>query len=157
MGAKVHYEDNLFFLHSILRTIESGLKLDVDPEYFKDKILEDLFFIDAALLRTFSSLKDNAYLINRAGYLRSLRRTVRAFIDFLNLLRSGNIGPRDMFRSYQSRMQHTIDTHQRMLEEVDRMLDELDPDDEATDVVSPEEYGYLLSPADDEDGDTQAP
>ena len=59
MSVKVHYEDNLFFLHSILRTLESGLRLDIDPEYFKDKILEDIFFIDASLMRTFSALKEN--------------------------------------------------------------------------------------------------
>ncbi|MDA3951600.1 MAG: hypothetical protein PF508_20500 [Spirochaeta sp.] len=145
MSVKVHYEDNLFFLHSILRTLESGLRLDIDPEYFKDKILEDIFFIDASLMRTFSALKDNGYLINRAAYLRSLRRTVRAFADFLLRLNAGELGVSDIFNAHQDRLASTLSAHQRVMREIDAMLDQLAPDEEASDVVSSQEYDFLLA------------
>ena len=38
------------------------MKLDIDGEYFTEKIVEDLLFIDASLMQVFSSLKDNAVL-----------------------------------------------------------------------------------------------
>jgi hypothetical protein len=153
MGAKVHYEDNLFFLHSILRTIESGLRLDIDPEYFKDKILEDLFFIDATLMRTFSSLKENEFLINRASYLRSLRRTLRAFTDFLGSVTAGRLGAAEILEAYQDRLLSTLETHRKVILEIDSILDRLEPDDEASKVISMEEYGFLLSRSDETDSE----
>ncbi len=155
MGAKVHYEDNLFFLHSILRTIESGLRLDIDPEYFKDKILEDVFFIDATLMRTFSSLKDNAFLINRASYLRSLRRTLRAFIDFLASVNAGKLEAAAILEAYRDRLESSMETHQRTIREIDAILDSLEPDDEASKVISMEEYGFLLSRTEEADPDDE--
>ena len=151
MGVKVHYEDNLFFLHSILRTLESGLRLDIDPEYFRDKILEDIFFIDATLMRTFSSLKDNSYLINRAAYLRSLRRTVRAFAEFIGRLIGGDLGVSSLVESYRDRLTSTLNAHHKAIRDIDGMLDRLEPDEEASNVISSEEYGFLLSGADDEE------
>lgn len=145
MSVKVHYEDNLFFLHSILRTLESGLRLDIDPEYFKDKVLEDIFFIDATLMRTFSALKENGFLIHRASYLRSLRRTVRAFTDFLVTLTAGELGITGVVEAYHDRLGSTLSAHQRVIREIDAMLDHLEPDDEATDVVSSQEYDFLLA------------
>ncbi|MFA7567416.1 MAG: hypothetical protein WCY01_10350 [Alkalispirochaeta sp.] len=155
MSSKVHYEDNLFFLHSILRTIESGLRLDIDSEYFKDKVLEDIFFIDSSLMRTFSTLKDNAYLINRSAYLRSLRRTVRAFVDFLIPVTSGRLGAPDIVDAYQDRLRSTLSAHQKVIHEIDTILDHLEPDDEATDVMSLEEYDFLLSPTDSSDDESE--
>lgn len=145
MGAKVHYEDNLFFLHSILRTLDSGLRLDIDPEYFKDKVLEDIFFIDANLMRTFSSLKNNGFLINRSSYFRSLRRTVKAFTEFLERLTEGELGFPDIVDSYRDRLGSTLREHQRVVREIDTVLDQFEPNDEASDVVSSQEYDFLLS------------
>ncbi|MFW5643042.1 MAG: hypothetical protein ACOCYQ_03360 [Alkalispirochaeta sp.] len=150
MSVKVHYEDNLFFLHSILRTLEGGLRIDIDVEYFKDKVLEDVFFIDSTLLRTFSSLKENGYLINRVSYLRSLRRTVRAFTDFLARVTSGNLGGGDFVEAYQTRLAATLDEHRHVLREIDVILDQLEPDEEAEDVVSSQEYDFLLSSGEEE-------
>jgi hypothetical protein len=151
MSVKVHYEDNLFFLHSILRTLEAGLRIDIDAEYFKDKVLEDVFFIDSTLLRTFSSLKENGFLINRVSYLRSLRRTVRGFTDFLSRVTSGTLGGREIVDAYHARLTATLDEHQRVLREIDAILDQLEPDDEAEDVVSSREYDFLLSGSDDDE------
>lgn len=145
MGAKVHYEDNLFFLHSILRNLDSGLRLDLDPEYFRDKILEDIFFIDATLMRTFSSLKNNGFLIHRSSYLRSLRRTVRAYIEFLQRLREGELGFSDLINSYHDRLESTLQAHQKTIQEIDSILDHFEPDEEASNVISSQEYGFLLS------------
>lgn len=145
MGVKVHYEDNLFYLHSILRTLDSGLRLDIDPEYYKDKVLEDIFFIDATLMRTFSSLKNNGFLINRSSYFRSLRRTVTAFIEFLGRLIEGELGFPDIVESYHDRLASTLREHQRVVREIDTILDVFEPDDEASDLVSSQEYDFLLS------------
>ncbi len=153
MASKVHYEDNLFFLHSILRTVESGLRLDVDQEFFQDKILEDIFFIDATLMRLFSSLKENPYLINRVTYLRSLRRTIVAFSDFLNQFVRGDLGFRAAAGAYSERLTAAIHSHEKVRGEIDLILDQEDSDEETAAVVSSEEYGFLLASDEEEEID----
>lgn len=152
MASKVHYEDNLFFLHSILRTVESGLRLDVDQEFFQDKILEDIFFIDATLMRLFSSLKEKPYLISRVTYLRSLRRTIVAFSDFLNQFVRGDLGFPVAADAYTERLTAAIHSHENVCREIDGILDQEDADEETAALVSSEEYGFLLA-SDEEDAD----
>jgi hypothetical protein len=156
MASKVHYEDDLFFLHSILRTVEAGLRLDVDQEFFQDKILEDIFFIDATLMRLFSSLKENPYLINRITYLRSLRRTIVAFADFLNQFVRGDLGFHAAANAYTERLTAAIHSHENVRREIDLVLDQEDADEENSALVSSEEYGFLLA-SDDDEFDEDAP
>ncbi|MEX2444399.1 MAG: hypothetical protein WD492_12385 [Alkalispirochaeta sp.] len=152
MASKVHYEDDLFFLHSILRTVESGLRLDVDQEFFQDKILEDIFFIDATLMRLFSSLKENPYLINRITYLRSLRRTIVAFSDFLSQFVRGDLGFHTAANAYSERLTAAAHSHENVRREIDLILDQEDSDEDTAALVSSEEYGFLLA-SDEEESD----
>lgn len=154
MPVKFHYEDNLYFIHSMVRTIDAGLRLDVDAEYFRDKILEDILFIDATLLRIYSSLKENALLINRTGHLRSLRRTMAAFTDFLHRLLEGDVELGDLVESYRSKLSATLHTQERVRSELDSALERDTAEEETSDTISSQEYGFLLAGGDDEsDGD----
>lgn len=155
MASKVHYEDDLFFLHSVLRTVEAGLRLDVDQEFFHDKILEDIFFIDATLMRLFSSLKDNPHLINRVTYLRSLRRTIVAFSDFLSQFVRGDLGFQAAADAYNERLTAAAYSHQNVRREIDLILDQEDSDEETAAVVSSEEYGFLLASDEEYDEDDE--
>ncbi len=153
MPVKVHYEDNLFFLHTMVRTIESGMKLDIDPEYFRDKILEDIFFIDAALLRIYSSLKENSLLVNRSGYMRSLRRTIHAFVDFLKKILDGEIQHDKLADTYHAKLSTSLHTHERVQTELESSLERSDVYEESSDTISSQEYGFLLAGG-EEDVDT---
>ena len=145
MASKVHYEDNLYFLHAILRTIEAGLRLDIDTAFFRDKVIEDLFFVDESLMRTFTSLTDNEHLINRALHLRSLRRAMEAFCDFLHRFDTDERGARMTGEAYHGRIVSTIHNHEHTIAMIDELLNQEDPAETAPDVVSSEEIGYLLS------------
>ncbi len=145
MSAKVHYEDNLFFVQSILRTIEAGLRLDIDPEFFYDKILEDIFFVDATISRAFSELKDSTFVINRIAHLRSVRRTSSAYSVFLDRLQSETTGFSRAYSTYHEKFAATLDDHLQLRRQIDSLLDELDPEDEQTELVSSQEYGFLLA------------
>jgi hypothetical protein len=151
MPIMVHYEDNLYFLHSIVRTTDAGLRLDIDPEYFRDKVLEDILFLDAALLRLYSSLKENPQLINRARYFRALRRTIVAFVEFLRRLLDEEISIGDIAQSYHGKLSSCLHTHERVCAELDSILDSNGAEEESADTISSQEYGFLLAGGDDED------
>lgn len=145
MPAKIHYEDNLFFLHSLLRTLDAGLRLDIDEELFGDKILEDIFFIHSAVSKVASSLRSHEHLIKRTSYLRSLRRTIAAYAAFLERVLGGTTGTESIVETSEERIRSTLAEHQKNLREIDALLDEIDPDRETDSVVSTEEFSFLLA------------
>lgn len=145
MSAKIHYQDNLYYLHSLIKTLESGMKLDIDGEYFTEKIVEDLLFIDASLMQVFSSLKDNAVLVGRLGYLRALRRTVNAFIALLESIAAKALPFASSLTVYQEKIASTARGQQRARAEIDAILDNPAEQNQHEELVSEQEFNGLLS------------
>jgi hypothetical protein len=68
--------------------LQNAMTLEVDSDYFADRIVEDVFFIDTTLDTLYSSLSSNAHLIGRQEYLRSTLSVKRSFADFLGKIDS---------------------------------------------------------------------
>ncbi len=153
MPVKVHYDDNLYYVQSILRTVEAGLRLDIDLEYFYDKILEDIFFVEATINRTHMELRDNPTQINRVDHLRALRRASLAFTVFLDTLIAHGFRVSGRFQMYFEKFTRTLEEQKKLRDMVDGQLDQLDPDDEQEELVSSEEFGFLLADTDDEESE----
>lgn len=148
MPARIHYDDDLFFLHAMVRTLESGMRLEIDADIFRDRILEDIYFIHEALMRLWSSLKSNTYLINRSNHLRSLRRTLMSAEALLERIHNGEFAFARELATFDAKLRTTRDEYAQVREEIDRILDQIELDDERVDVVSSAEIGFLL----DDDG-----
>ncbi|MDA3956624.1 hypothetical protein [Oceanispirochaeta sp.] len=74
MSEMVHYEDNLFYLHTEIINIQNGLKLSIDKEFFASRMISQIFAIDAVLNRHYDLLKENPYLIRRNDFLFSIQK-----------------------------------------------------------------------------------
>ncbi len=74
MSEKVHYEDNLFYLHMEITTMQNGLKLSIDNEYFASAMVDRIFTVDNVLSRHYELLKENPYLIRRNDFLYSIQK-----------------------------------------------------------------------------------
>ncbi|MBF9017217.1 MULTISPECIES: hypothetical protein [unclassified Oceanispirochaeta] len=85
MSEKVHYEDNLFYLHTEITNIQNGLKLSIDSEFFASRIVQQIFAVDTVLNRHYTLLKENPYLIRRNDFLFSIQKLktkLAALIEF---------------------------------------------------------------------------
>ncbi len=74
MSEKIHYEDNLFFLHMEIKTLLNGLKLSIDKEYFASSIMHRIYETDRLLNLHYKLLKDNPFLIRRNEFLHTLQK-----------------------------------------------------------------------------------
>jgi hypothetical protein len=74
MSEKVHYEDNLFYLHTEITNIQNGLKLSIDSEFFASRIVQQIFAVDAILNKHYALLRENPYLIRRNDFLFSIQK-----------------------------------------------------------------------------------
>jgi hypothetical protein len=56
MAKRIHFEDDIFYLHACIRLTRDSLALDLDPELFLNKAMEDFGFIDMTLERLLREL-----------------------------------------------------------------------------------------------------
>jgi len=145
MSMKVHYEDNLFYLTTLIKNLKTGLTLDIDPEYFIDKIIEDILFVDSSLVKSFNSLKANPHLIKRKEYLRALLRTKKVFIDFLEETVNGKLAFSSNLEPFFPKFRFSLTEHIQDSSEIHALLEQPSAIEEPDgDVISPAEYQFLL-------------
>ena len=146
MIMKVHYEDNLFFLSTLVKALKTGLAQDIDPEFFIDKVIEDIFFIDSSLAKTFNTLKSSTHLIKRKEYLRVLFRTKKVFIEFLEEIVGGKLAFSPNLEPFFPKLKNSLNEHIKDNEEIHLLLEDGSDLAEAVedDVISRTEYQFLL-------------
>ena len=145
LNAKIHYQDNLYYLHTLMKSLESGMKLSIDAEYFAEKIVEDLLFIDTSLMRMFTALKDNPVLVRRIAYLRALRRTVNASVTLLNKVGTSALPFAAALSEYRTKLSRTERKQQQVRAEIDAILDDSPAHNQHEELVSEQEFSGLLS------------
>jgi len=149
MTRRVNYADNIFYLKLVLKQVSAGLKLAVDADLARDRVLEDLAFLERAASGIFSSLRDNHLLIERSDHLQELAGFYRQFFSLLEELEAGKPagaaavlpeGGREMverireaIRREQAELRLAISSHRLGAGEHEH-------------IVSEEEFRFLLSP-----------
>jgi hypothetical protein len=144
MATKVNYEDNLFFLHSLIKGLRGGLQLELDTDFFRDKIVEDVFFIDRTLHQIYETLRVNSYLINRRDHLRELMRVKRGFADLLADLVDARLPWAENLVSFMDKLAAAREQHVRDITDIQGLMEGGVPAEEPSDVVSRDEYRFLF-------------
>jgi hypothetical protein len=147
MAVQINYEDNIFYLTTLIRNLKNGTMLDIDADIFKDKFIEDILFINSGLQKIYKSLSRNAYLIRRNDYLRSLHRAKQSYVDFVDEVLAGSYPFCEKLSSYSSQFNATKESQLKDMTEIHSQLmgageEKTSVEDE--DVVSQEEYRFLF-------------
>lgn len=146
MAEKIHYDDNIFFIRSLVRTLHDAIRLNVDSEYFADKILEDILFINASIQKVYSSLKNNSLLIRRNVYYHSIMKLKEAYVQFLNELNSAGGVLSNSFVHMHSKFEMIIESNLKDLKEIKSFISGADVEKVEDDTISQSELHYLMSP-----------
>lgn len=152
MAIQINYEDDIFLLQTMIKTLRAAVQLEVDADLFRDKIVEDALFIHTTIQKLFRGLYENPRLLRRMEYLRDVMRAKNNLIEALDscldeqsplyvhlAAYSGKL------RAYRNEQMTDVDDIRALLK---RNGDEDETDDE--DVVSQEEFLSLLKPDEDE-------
>lgn len=142
--AHTNYDDNLFYAIALIRGLQNGLALEIDAEYFRDKTVEDLFFIDRTLDRIYESLRHNAFLVNRREHLRSLMRAKRIFADLLDDLLEARVAFATHLDSNRTRFSDAREKHVKDMSDIQAAIDQETGTAEPESMVSQDEYRFLL-------------
>jgi len=80
----INYEEDIFFLNLMLKVLKDGLKLDIDANFFTQKVKDDILFISRMVSLIYKSLSENTFMLKRLEYLKSLQRLMQLFTELLS-------------------------------------------------------------------------
>ena len=139
---QIHYEDNIFFMHSFIKTLHLGLSLEVDHEQFANMLLTNIFLVNDGLSNMCNMIIANRYMIKRVELLRSLMRATTQFIELLDLCRQTKSLPSDATQHKKMENCHTIQAEN--METIAEELRNTSHGDYGGAVVSEQEYSSLI-------------
>lgn len=144
MPQKTHYQDDLFFLSVLVKSLDSGLSVEADPEYFRERIAGDIFFIDSSLRGFGEMLAQNSHLIERTEYLKLLERTIRSFVASVERLVAGECPMSAAYETYHPQLKGILQGQKDLLGELSESLKVMGSGGGETDLVSSDELSELL-------------
>jgi hypothetical protein len=143
MPQMIHYQDDLFSLSVLVKSLDLILSTESDPEYFGERVGADIEFLDRSLQAFGLLLEQNTLLIERADYLKLLERTVKAFIGVLDRL-EGKSYPRSSAFALEGRDRGVAAEQRALLSRLGGLLRSSLAGDAETDLVSQDELSELL-------------
>ena len=151
MTTKINYENNIFYLGTILKTVKNGLILEIDAEFFREKVLSDIHFLASSLRAIYASLKANTHLIKKNTYLRSLLRTKRDFAELVQNILDRKLPLASSLTAEFPGLKICRAEQVCDIEEIKAHIENRTQDEGASesDVISGEEYRFLLTPVED--------
>lgn len=144
MPQMIHYQDDLFVLSVLVKSLDANLSTEADPEYFRERILGDLFFLDGSLKAFQVLLVQNSLLMDRPEYLKLLQRTSRALIQVLERIMGAAYPRSEAYDSYRPQLEALAKGQTAILGEISAILDASLEEEGETDVVSQDELSELL-------------
>ncbi|MCP5453959.1 MAG: hypothetical protein H7A27_08260 [Spirochaetaceae bacterium] len=82
----IHYEDDIFIIDAMVRTLCDASRLEPDPDVLGDAMLSIAKLADASLRRARDLVLMNEHQVDRPESLRLLARTTRSFADSVTTL-----------------------------------------------------------------------
>ena len=149
MPEKIHYDDNIYFLTALIRALNDAVRLNVDAEYFADKILEDTLFIDSSIQKIHGSLKENPHLIRRNAYLHSVMKLKRAYGKLLEDLLATEGDFAAPFESMRPKLRRIAAAHFDDVKSIRTDLRGAEGVRGDSDMISLDELNFLMTPIDD--------
>jgi hypothetical protein len=146
MTQYIHYEENIFMLNDMLRHIERSLKIDVDNDYFLEKIKSDLLFSESKLANLYESLIDSTLKLDKEQYLRHLYKTKNLFIEIAESLLNNTSGRSLDFTDFKPRLKEAVLEQQFENNNIGDILNKDNEDMPDTDQISQEELMFLMLP-----------
>jgi hypothetical protein len=83
MTRRINYEDDIFSLALQVRCLRDMLKLEIDPEFFRERIVADIAYLDSTIGRVSQSLRASPSFVGKQDHLRELRKLEQALAEAL--------------------------------------------------------------------------
>ncbi len=151
MTRKINYEDDIFSLALQVRCLQDILKLEIDPEFFRERVLGDIAWADSMIGRVYQGLLASSLFVKRQEHLREIQKLKRAFIDVLDGLIHKRVPFAQHLEDSLGRLTAIREAHEKDIVDIKSALagsGKGAPEEEH--MVSPEELKFLMTTPDEE-------
>ena len=139
----IAFQDNIYLLLRQIDTLYDGLKLDIDERLFSAKISGDLVFFDKVIDRLFEQIYPQVALQNFIEVLQCLHLCISRYIELINIITSNQ--SRCKISIGIKEITNTVAKHKEMLKKIEEIIEESDPTELESEVVSQNELACLLN------------
>lgn len=150
MAKRIHFEDDIFYLNLLIRTLRDGFELDLDVELFLTRYVDDLTFIDNAFETLLSELTENERLIERGEQLLNLLEAEERFAEALGRALAARGTVAQGLQPFSERLVELRSRSMRRRSEINGATAFSGDGVDDADLVSPYELNELLKDADRE-------
>ena len=125
--------------------MHEGLLLDLSPEYYFDKTVDDILFFDASIQKLFKQTQGNQQLTDYVQILHSLNSCQTRYIQLVSLIVQGKTSMTEQFVPLIAKLQGIRANHASQQAELVRSIQKSDKNSDSRDIVSQNELSELLN------------
>ncbi len=145
MLQNIVFQDNIFQLVRTIDTLREGLLLDLSPDYFFEKTVDDMLFFDSAIQKIYRQLTENQRIAGFLTIMQNLHSCDRRFLQLLDAVLSGNSAMHDRFPPLVPKLNAVRETHRNLVASMADSIAKSDFSGDSDDIVSRNELSELLN------------
>ena len=150
MARRINYEDDIFTLALHVRCLQDTLKLEIDAEFFLERILDDIAWLDSAIGLISRNLMSGSFFVKREEHLKELQKLRRAFSEALSGIIEKRVPFADSLEDRMSDLRSLREDQEKAIAEIRTLLSEAgSPAQEEEHIVSAEELKFLMTSPDE--------
>jgi hypothetical protein len=156
MTRRVNYDDNIFYLNLVFKGIAAGLKLNIDTGLYRDRILEDIRFLDKTCSNIFQSLKADHLMIDRLTHIKGMQKLNASIISILEDILEERLPLASALEQDFDLLQRIQSNREVELAGLKEMIAKLgESSDDQEQIVSEQEFKFLLSSDEQQEESTE--
>jgi hypothetical protein len=151
MTRKINYEDDIFSLALQVRCLQDILKLEIDPEFFRERVQGDIAWADDMIGKVYQSLTASSLFVKRQEHLREIQKLKRAFVEAIDGILAKRVPFAQHLADSGERLRAIRDAHEKDIADIRELLagrGQGAPEEEH--MVSAEELRFLMTASDEE-------
>lgn len=139
------FQDNIYQLARTIDLLKEGLMLDISEDYFFDKTVDDLLFIDATLQKIMEQLEANPKITGYVQIVHSLHSCQERYIQLLDFILKNKCAMQENFTPLLAKLQSIRNTQSNQAQETKNSIQKSDKNRDSRDMVSQNELSQLLN------------
>lgn len=145
MLQKIMFQDNMYQLSRSLDILQEGLLLDLAPEFFFEKTVDDILFFDSTLQKLSVQLEGNPHMSGYLNLLHSLNSCQKKFLAVIDSILTQEGTLRESFSQLEPKLRQIKKIHSLLNDKTSHAIMKNDNQGDSRDIVSQNELSELLN------------
>lgn len=145
MLQNIVFQDNIFQLVRSIDTLKEGLMLDLSPDYFFEKTVDDILFFDSSIQKIYRQLTENQRIAGFLSIMQNLNSCERRYLQLLDAVLAGKTAMAERFPPLISKLHAVRENHTALARSMGDSIAKNDRSGDSDDIVSRNELSELLN------------